>query len=64
MVLQCPMAVVRISLFGIQAEFQAPFVVGSLSWVRFEPFANDLLDLFGIEFSLKWRQWLPRMVFF
>jgi len=64
MVLQSPIAIGRISLFGIPAEFQAPFAQSYFSWVQIEPFAHALLDLFGIKFRLKGRQWLSRMVFF
>ena len=58
MVLQGPMAIVRISLFGILAEFHAPLAQSSFSWERSESFTNALLVLFGIKFRLKGRQWL------
>ena len=64
MVLQSPIAIVRISLFGIPADFQAPFAQSAFSWLLIEPFANALLDLFGIKFRLKGRQWVHRKVFF
>ena len=60
MVLQSPTAIVRVLLFGIPAEFQAPFAQSYFSWVQIEPFAHALLDLFGIKFRLKGASGCPK----
>jgi hypothetical protein len=47
MVLQSPMVIVLILLFGIQVDFQAAFARGPSAKVLFEPFGDNFLRFLG-----------------
>ena len=53
MVLQSPMAIVLILLFGIQVDFQAAFARGPSAKVLLEPFGDNFLRFLGIKSCLK-----------